>query len=83
MSHVFLSYTHILFPRSNHNPRIMKTLCTIMEYVDENMQIAYSKEEEEQSSDIRKRYYKWIANDKLDEIRNAKSEEVQAILKTL
>lgn len=61
----------------------METLCTVVEKTDWSREISYSKEEIPPSIYIRKSFYKWLPNEKVDEIRNAKAEEVQAILKTL
>lgn len=61
----------------------MNTVCTIIERNDGKREITYSKEEIPPSIFIRDKFYAILTNEKVEEIRNAKANEVQAILKTL
>lgn len=58
----------------------MEQTCTMIEMKDGTRQIQYSKEEIAPNIFVRESWYVRLPSDKIEEIRNAKSEEVQKIL---
>ena len=61
----------------------METLCTVSEMKDGTREIRYSQEDLVPSIFIREQFYVRVTEEKLLQIINAKSEDVQNILKTL